>query len=65
MTREELRKIRQQHRLTQKAMAHLLGYSENYIRRLENGHERITQRLEKLVVAMLPKKRMKKSFHTP
>ena len=67
MTGLELRTIRKSHGLTQRAMAALLGYTPNYIARLERGDiERgevlkISQRLEKLLLFALPKKSSKKA----
>lgn len=58
MKAEELRRIRLDHELTQKAMAHMLGYNTHYICKLENGEVPISARLEKLVRAMLGKKRI-------
>ena len=67
MTGAELRILRKTHGLTQRALALLLGYTPNYIARLERGDiERgatlkISQRLEKLILLILPKKSSKKA----
>jgi transcriptional regulator with XRE-family HTH domain len=61
MTKEELRNLRAQHGLTQHAMGALLGYTANYISRLERGDETITQRFEKLIHSLLRDKKIKKS----
>lgn len=63
MNAEELRNLRNEHGLTQRAMGELLGYTANYISRLERGDEEITQRFEKLVRSVLRTKKMKKSPH--
>lgn len=60
MTGEQLRALRHAHGLTQRAMAAALGYNENYLRRLENGHEKITQRFERLALMMYPHQSKKK-----
>lgn len=60
MTGEELKEIRTDHNLTQRALGELLGYNANYIMRLERGHESITQRFERLVRNMLGNKKVKK-----
>lgn len=65
MTKEELKKLREDHALTQRAMGELLGYTANYISRLERGDEAITQRLEKYVRSMLRHKKVRKSPETP
>lgn len=52
MTREALRELRDKHHLTQRELGLMLGYSENYIMRLERGHEKITPRFERLVSSM-------------
>lgn len=62
MTGEELRSIREEHGLTQRAIGDLLGYHANYISRLETGKEKITQRFDKLVRYVLRKKNTKKSL---
>lgn len=59
MTKEELRALRESHGLTQRAMGALLGYTANYIMRLERGHEEMSPRFEKVVHLMLPAKRAK------
>lgn len=61
MRGDELKKLREDHGLTQKAMAALLGYQANYLSRLERGDESITPRFEKLARAMLGKKKTQKS----
>jgi transcriptional regulator with XRE-family HTH domain len=61
MTARELRQIREAHGLTQRAMGELLGYTPNYISRLERGDEAITQRFEKLVRSIVMQKKIKKS----
>lgn len=65
MTREELKSIRESHSLTQAAFAQILGYNANYIMRLENGHENISQRFEKLVRFTFPEKKVRKTKNTP
>ena len=65
MKPQQLREIRQSHKLTQKAMGLLLGYSESYIRRLENSREPITQRFEKLFFAFFPVKKKRKVKEIP
>ena len=65
MTGEELRKLREEHGLTQKALGELLGYTGNYIYRLEKGGGSkedlgMTKRFEKLVRAILGRKKMPK-----
>jgi transcriptional regulator with XRE-family HTH domain len=62
----ELTALRLAHGLTQRALGELLGYSTNYIARLERGTEggkplRISRRCEKLLHALLPKKKVQKS----
>lgn len=64
MTGEELKTIRTEHDLTQRALGELLGYNANYIMRLERGHADITARFERLVRNMLGQKRKKKSSQT-
>lgn len=61
MTPDELKELRTNHKLSQPEMGRILGYTGNYIYRLENGKERITQRFEKLVVAVFGEKKVKKS----
>lgn len=61
MLPHELKELRHEHKLTQKAMGALLGYGANYIYRLETGKEKITHRFEKLVGSILGQKRAKKS----
>jgi transcriptional regulator with XRE-family HTH domain len=61
MTGKELEAIRIHHKLTRPQLGSLLGYNANYIYRLERKDLPITQRLEKLVVAMLGKQKTKKS----
>jgi len=60
MTPGELRQIRKDHDLTQHQMGELLGYTANYISRLERGDVPITQRLEKLVRNVILQRRAKK-----
>ena len=62
MTGEELKEIRTEHNLTQRALGELLGYHANYIMRLERGHESITARFERLVRNMLGNKKVKKVY---
>jgi len=62
MTSENLKELREAHGLTQRAMGELLGYTANYISRLERGDETITNRFEKLVRSVLKQKKYKKSF---
>lgn len=61
MTAQELKELRRYHGLTQRAMGELLGYTPNYISRLERGDETITQRFEKLVRSIIAQKKVKKS----
>jgi transcriptional regulator with XRE-family HTH domain len=61
MTAQELKDLRQAHGLTQRAMGELLGYGANYIYRLENDKEKITQRFEKLVRSVLRQRKTKKT----
>jgi transcriptional regulator with XRE-family HTH domain len=60
MTPGELRHIRKEHDLTQRQMGELLGYTANYISRLERGEVPITQRLEKLLRNVIFQRRAKK-----
>lgn len=60
MTPVELRQIRKDHDLTQRQMGELLGYTANYISRLERGDVSITSRLEKLVRNVILQRRAKK-----
>lgn len=60
MTPQELKVLRESHHLTQRAIGELLGYTANYISRLERGDETITHRFEKLVRSMLHPTRIKK-----
>ena len=53
MKAEELRSIRKTHYLTQRALAVLLGYTANYIARLERGEETITEHFAKHLRAVL------------
>lgn len=63
MTGTELRAIRKEHGLTQKALAQLLGYrSANYIMRLERGHEDITDRFAQMVRMILGNRARKKKM---
>lgn len=64
MTPIELRELREAHDLTQKAIGELLGYTANYISRLERGDEAITQRFEKLARSVLKNRKPKKSSQT-
>lgn len=61
MTKEELKELRESHGLTQRAMGELLGYTANYISRLERGDESINNRFEKLLRSVLRPKKPKKS----
>lgn len=70
MTGHELRTLRERHRLTQKALAAMLGYHVNYIARLERGKEsgkplRITARCETLIHVLFSTKDVKKSSLVP
>lgn len=49
MTPTELRQIRKDRELTQRQLGDLLGYTANYISRLERGDEEITERFERLL----------------
>lgn len=60
MTPLELRQIRKDHDLTQRQIGELLGYTANYISRLECGKEIITPRFEKLVRNVILQRRAKK-----
>lgn len=60
MSPRELKALRKSRQLTQRAIGELLGYTANYISRLERGDEDITQRFEKLVRSILQTKRLKK-----
>jgi transcriptional regulator with XRE-family HTH domain len=60
MTPAELRQIRKDHDLTQRQMGELLGYTANYISRLECDQETITPRFEKLVRNVILQRRAKK-----
>jgi transcriptional regulator with XRE-family HTH domain len=62
MTREEFKALREAHGLTQRAMGELLGYTANYISRLERGNEPITPRCEKFIRTILRPKKMEKAF---
>jgi len=53
VTKENLRALREAHQLTQRALAELLGYTPNYISRLERGDEAISPKFERLVRSML------------
>lgn len=68
MTPAELKKLRKEHGLTQRALGELLGYSANFIARLESEEGRwkapITQRFEKLVRSMLGTRKVKKVSQT-
>ena len=57
----DLKRLRKDHSLTQKALGEMLGYGSNYISRLERGDEKITPRFEKLVRLAIGKKKAKKS----
>jgi len=61
VTKEELKELRESHGLTQRAMGELLGYTANYISRLERGDESINNRFEKLLRSVLRPKKPKKS----
>lgn len=52
-----LKRLRLRYRLTQAETADQLGYTTNYIARLERGEERITQRFALLVRKVLQKKK--------
>lgn len=53
MTPAELRQIRKDRELTQRQMGELLGYTANYISRLERDDEHITGRFETLVMHII------------
>ena len=57
MTKENLRDLREAHQLTQRALGELLGYTANYISRLERGDEEISPKFEKLVRSMLGRRK--------
>lgn len=61
MTPTELRQLRKDRELTQKQMGELLGYTPNYISRLERGDEDITERFERLVQHLVFPLKAKKS----
>lgn len=61
MDGQELKALREAHNLTQVAIGELLGYTGNYISRLEREDERITKRFEKLV-RLLTKQRPSKKY---
>jgi DNA-binding transcriptional regulator YiaG len=65
MTADELKAIREGHRLSRTAFARILGYQPNYLMRVERGEEKCSQRLEKLVLTMFPEKKVRKSSPTP
>jgi len=65
MTAVQLKEIRERHQLTQRGMGQLLGYTPNYISRLERGDEPISQRLERLVKALLQGRKIVKSPEIP
>jgi transcriptional regulator with XRE-family HTH domain len=62
MTSEDFKTLRETHGLTQRAMGELLGYTANYVSRLERGEEPITARCEKFIRAILRPKKMDKSL---
>jgi transcriptional regulator with XRE-family HTH domain len=68
MTKEEFKRLRLQHHLTQKAMAELLDVHPNYISRLERLSDITTPvnaRIEKLVRLLLRERKSEKSSQTP
>lgn len=65
MTPTELSTVRKAHGLTQKSLAELLGYTANYISRLERGDEPIMPRFAKIVQAVLQKKKRKNLYNIP
>lgn len=54
MTPDELRTIREQHGLSQGALAQLLGYSQQQVSHLETGRRAIQARFVFLLKKMLP-----------
>jgi transcriptional regulator with XRE-family HTH domain len=67
MTGDQLRTLREAHKLTQKALGAILGYGANYIARLERGVENgkpllMTPRCAKMIQALFSTKRVKKSL---
>lgn len=60
MTPGELRQIRKDRELTQRQLGELLGYTANYISRLERGDEEITERFEKLLRHIIFPRKAKK-----
>lgn len=60
MNQCELKLLRETHKLTQRALAEMLGYNANYISRLERGDETITPRFAKMVRTILGTKKIKK-----
>lgn len=60
MTGEDLRTLRTAHTLTQRQMGLLLGYTANYVARLERGDAPITARFATLVRHVLGQRRAKK-----
>jgi len=63
MTPKELRAIREQHNLSQGALAALLGYSQQYISHVETGRRTMQPRFVLLLKKMLPNH--KKPFDFP
>ncbi len=70
MTGQELHDLRTAHGLTRKALGAMLGYSANYIARLEKGFEKsgdgerlipITPRCEKLIRSFFSTRKAQKS----
>ena len=61
MNHTELRQIRKDRELTQRQMGELLGYTANYISRLERDDEEITERFERLVRLLIFPLKAKKS----
>ena len=69
MTSQELRELRKAHGLTQKQMGEKLGYTGNYIARLERGKTEkgraeplpITQHFETVVFAVFRKEKRTQS----
>lgn len=64
MTGQDLKALRDFHGLTQRALGEILGYTANYIYRLERGKEPMTRRAEKLVRIVLKRKKTQKVSQT-
>ena len=66
VTKETLRALREAHQLTQRALGELLGYTANYISRLERGDEAISPKFARLLRSMLGnRKKIPRAKRTP